>query len=182
MKRSILLVLSLVFSLSLSAQIYMADNCIIGFFSASPLENIEATNKAAKPIMNTSTGDIQVKIAMTAFSFDKPLMQEHFNENYVESEKYPYAIYKGKINETIDWTKDGSYTVTVTGMLNMHGVEKEMKLTGTAVVKGDEITLDSKFKIHIADYNIKVPSLYIQNIAEDVDVTVKASLKPFKKK
>lgn len=179
-----ILTLLAVFALSttVNAQIYMANNCTISFFSASPLENIEAENKAAKPIINTATGDIQIKIAMNAFVFEKPLMQEHFNENYVETEKYPYTIFKGKINEPIDWTKDGEHKVTVTGTLSMHGVDKERTLEGTVSVKGTEISIATKFNIHIADHNIKVPSLYIQNIAEDVEVKLNATLEPFKKK
>lgn len=182
MKHFFSLVTLLIIATTSYSQIYIANNCSISFFSPSPLENIEALNKAAKPIINTSTGDIQIKILMNAFVFDKPLMQEHFNENYVETEKYPNCIFKGKINEPVDWVKDGEYKVTVTGILSLHGVDKERKLEGTITVKGTEITLATKFKIHIADHDIKVPSLYVQNIAEDVEVTLNATLEPFKKK
>lgn len=182
MKPILTLLAAFALSTTVNAQIYMANNCTISFFSASPLENIEAENKAAKPIINTATGDIQIKIAMNAFVFEKPLMQEHFNENYVETEKYPYTIFKGKINEPIDWTKNGEHKVTVTGTLSMHGVDKERTLEGTVSVKGTEISIATKFNIHIADHNIKVPSLYIQNIAEDVEVKLNATLEPFKKK
>ena len=109
-------------------------------------------------------------------------MQEHFNENYVESEKYPHAIFKGKINEKIDLVKDGEHKVTVTGILSLHGVDKERKLEGIITVKGTEISIATKFNIHIADHNIKVPSLYIKNIAEDVEVKLNATLEPYKKK
>ncbi len=173
---------AIVLSTSMFAQIYMAKNCEIRFFSESPIENIEAINKAAKPILNTSTGDIQIKIAMTAFVFEKPLMQEHFNENYAESEKFPHAIFKGKINETIDYTKDGEYKTTIIGKLNLHGVEKDITMNGTLTIKGTEIIISTKFNIHIADYGVKVPSLYIKNIAEDVEVKLNATLEPYKKK
>ncbi len=182
MKKVFLLFTGIALSTALSAQIFMAKTCDITFFSASPLENIEATNKAAKPILNTATNDVQVKIAMNGFSFHSPLMQEHFNENYVETEKYPNCIFKGKINETIDWKKDGEYKVTVAGTISLHGVDKEIKLDGTVTVKGSQIILLTKFKIHIADYKIQVPSLYVKNIAEDVDVTLNATLEPFVKK
>lgn len=163
------------------AQIYMAKNCDITFFSKSPLENIEAINKSAKPILNTASGAIQIKISIIAFKFEKPLMEEHFNENYMESDVYPDAFFKGKINETIDYTKDGEYKVTVTGTLTVHGVVKERTLEGTLTVKGGLIRMTSNFKIHIADHGIKVPSLYVQNIAEDVDVSIDAILEPYKK-
>lgn len=182
MKNIFLSFTAIALSTSLSAQIYMAKNCEITFFSESPLENIEAINKAAKPILNTSTGDLQTKIAMAAFVFEKPLMQEHFNENYAESEKFPSATLKGKINEVIDWTKDGEYKATVTGKLNLHGVEKDRIFDGTVTIKGSEITISTKFNIHIADHDIKVPSLYVKNIAEDVEVKLNATLEPYKKK
>lgn len=181
MKKVLLSLTAIVFSTSMFAQIFMAKTCEVSFFSASPLENIEAINKAAKPLINTSTNDVQIKIVNTAFVFEKPLMQEHFNENYMESEKYPNTIFKGKINEKVDWTKDGETKVTVTGKMSMHGVEKEITIDGVVTKKGDEITISTKFKIKIADYGVKVPSLYIQNIAEIVDVKLDAVLAPFKK-
>jgi CO dehydrogenase/acetyl-CoA synthase gamma subunit (corrinoid Fe-S protein) len=162
-------------------QIFMAKTCEISFFSSSPLEDIKAVNKAAKPIINSATNDVVIKIAITAFQFEKPLMQEHFNENYMESEKFPNSIFKGKINEKIDWTKDGEYKVSVAGKLTIHGVEKDRTIDGVLTIKGQEINISSKFNIHIADYGIQVPNLYVQNIAEDVEVKINATLEPFKK-
>lgn len=182
MKKVLLLLIAFITTNVVVGQIYMAKTCDVTFFSASPIENIEAINKNSKPILNTTSGAIQIRIGISAFVFDKPLMQEHFNENYMESEKFPDAFFKGKINETIDYTKDGEYKVTATGKLTIHGVEKERTLEGVIIVKGEVIRLTSKFKIHIADHGIKVPSLYIQNIAEDVDVKLDAILEPYKKK
>ncbi len=168
-------------SSSIFAQIYVAKTCEVSFFSASPLENIEAIAKAPKTFLNTSTNDVQIQITNTAFMFEKPLMQEHFNENYMESEKYPNTIFKGKINEKVDFTKDGEHKVTVTGKMSMHGVDKDITINGVVKVKAGEITISSTFKVHVADYKIKVPSLYIQNIAEDVDVKLNAVMGPIKK-
>ena len=168
-------------SIGIDAQIYMAKVCEISFFSESPLENIEAINKAAKPILSTATGDVQIKIPMKGFVFPKPLMQEHFNENYIESEKFPDAFFKGKFNEQIDYTKDGEYKVTATGKITIHGVEKDKTIDGTLTVKSGQIILETKFNIHVADFNIKVPSLYVKNVAEDVSVKLNATLEPFKK-
>jgi hypothetical protein len=182
MKKIIIIALLLVVTSYTKAQIYLAKSCEISFFSEAPMENIKAVNKAAKPIINTSTNDIQIKIVISAFVFEKPLMQEHFNENYMESEKYPEATFKGKINEQIDWKKDGEYKVTVTGVLKIHGVEKTRTLEGVVKIKGEEITIETKFNIHVADHNIKVPSMYVKNIAEDVEVKLNAVLEPYKKK
>ncbi len=109
-------------------------------------------------------------------------MEEHFNENYVESEKFPQATFKGKVNEKIDLTKDGENKVTVTGKMSLHGVTKDVTADGTITKKGDDLVVVSTIKIKVADYNIKVPSLYVQNIAEVVDVNVNITLEPFVKK
>lgn len=169
---------------SLPAQIYKskADGSSVTFFSKSPLEDITAVNKKSTFVINTATNDIQAGITMISFKFKSPLMEEHFNENYVESDKYPTSVFKGKIVESIDYTKDGENKVTVKGTLNLHGVTKDVEMQGTLTKKGNEISIASDFKIKIADYKIKVPSLYVQNIAEVVDVKVTATLEPFAKK
>lgn len=167
-----------------SAQLYKGkqDVSTISFYSKAPLEDIEATNKKATVVLKTSTNEIQFGVPMISFKFRKPLMEEHFNENYVESDKYPTSIFKGKINETIDYTKDGEHKVSAKGTLNLHGVTKDVEATGTLTIKGNEIFITSTFKIKVADYNIKVPSLYVQNIAEAVDVTINVVLEPYVKK
>ncbi len=154
----------------------------VSFFSKSPLEDIDATNKNVVVVLKTTTNDIQFGVPIIGFKFPKPLMEEHFNENYVESTKYPTCTFKGKVNETIDYTKDGEHKVTAKGTLDLHGVQKEIEVPGTLIIKGNEIQLNANFKIKVADYNIKVPSLYVQNIAEVVDVKVNATLEPFTKK
>ncbi len=181
MKKIVLSIIGATLSTGLFSQIYLAKTCEISFYSHSPIEDIKAFNKAAKPMLNIATGDVQIKIVMTAFQFEKPLMQEHFNEEYVESEKYPNAIYKGKINEPVDYTKDGETKVTVTGKFSIHGVEKEKTINGVITVKGNQIMLSSTFNLHVADYKIQVPSLYVTNIAEDVETKLNATLEPFKK-
>lgn len=169
---------------TLQAQLYRnkADAGIITFFSKSPLENIEASNRKVTIVLKPSTNDIQFGVTMLSFKFASSLMEEHFNENYVESDKYPTCTFRGKINETVDYTKDGEYKVTVKGTMELHGVSKEIEVPGTITVKGNTITVNSKFNIKIADYKIKVPSMYVQNIAEEVEVTVNGSLEPFVKK
>lgn len=167
-----------------SAQLYKnkAEAGIISFFSKAPLEDIDATNKKATIVLKTTTNEIQFGVAMLSFKFPKPLMEEHFNENYVESEKYPTATFKGKINETIDYGKEGEHKVTVKGTMDLHGVTKEIEVPGTLSIKGGNIMINANFKIKVADYKIKVPSMYVQNIAEEVDVKVNGTLEPFTKK
>ncbi len=182
--KKVILILSVACSLSVNAQMFKgkADGSTVSFFSKSPLEDIEAVNKNPVLVYNSTTGDFQSAIVMTKFKFKAALMEEHFNENYVESEKYPSAVFKGKVNEKIDWTKEGENKVTVTGKLDLHGVTKDVTLEGTITKKGNDLIVNCTFKIKVADYNIKVPSLYVKNIAETVDVTINSIMEPFVKK
>ena len=182
MKKVLSLILLLLTGISMYAQIYLAKTCEISFLSPTPIENIAAVNTASKPMLNTATGDLQMKIVMTAFVFEKPLMQEHFNENYVESEKFPNAFFKGKINEKIDYTKDGDYKVTATGKLTIHGIEKDRTIEGLVWVEGETIMLSSTFKVAFADHGVVIPSLYSGVIPPDTEIKFKAMLEPFKKK
>ena len=159
------------------------------------MENIEALNKGAIIVLNTNSNDLQIRVSVSNFKFKNALMEEHFNENYMETEKkgpkdasgavtYPNrnAIFKGKINEKIDYSKDGENKVTITGKMEIHGTPKDVTIDGTLTKSGNEINISSKFKIKVADYNIKVPSMYVKNIAEVVDVTINSTLEPFQKK
>jgi hypothetical protein len=179
------------------AQIYKAKDGAtqISFFSKAPLEDIEALNKGAIVVLNTNSNDIQIRVSIQNFKFKNSLMEEHFNENYMETDKkgpndangsptYPNrnAVFKGKINEKIDYTQDGEHKVTVTGKMELHGVTRDVTLDGTVKKTGSEIAMATKFQIKVADYNIKVPSMYVKNIAEVVDVTMNCTLEPFQKK
>lgn len=152
------------------AQLYTISESEVSFFSKAPLENIEAKNKDAKSLLNAANNEIAVIIPIIKFKFEKPLMEEHFNENYMETAKYSTSVFKGKIIERIDYTKDGVYDVTANGKLNMHGVDKDVVLKGKMEIKGEKITLDCSFKVLLKDYNIEIPKLVIENIAEEVDV------------
>ena len=182
MKKHIVVFIAVLIVSQVSAQIYVSRDCKISFLSKTAIEDIKAVNKKTIPFINIKTGAIQMKIAMTSFVFEKPLMQEHFNENYIESEKYPYAIFKGVINEKVDYTKDSTYTVTVTGKLMLHGVEKERTMKGTLIVKGNKITLSSTFKIVFTDHNIIIPKLYKAVFPPDTEVKIDAVFIPYKKK
>lgn len=196
MKKLILSLLVAAFSITANAQMYKnkKDAGSVHFLSKSPLEDIEATNKNPIAAYKVETSDMQFAVVMSQFKFKAALMEEHFNENYIETDKkvvdaagkdtYPNrtATFKGKVNEKIDLTKDGENKATVTGKMTLHGVTKDITTEGTITKKGNDLIVVSKFKIKVADYNIKVPSLYVQNIAEVVDVTVNITLEPFVKK
>lgn len=164
------------------AQIYMGKTCITHFFSKTDMKDIEAKSNTAKPVLDATSGNFQMRIQNTSFKFESSFMEEHFNENYMESEKYPYSTFKGKINEKVDYSKDGEYKVTCTGTMEMHGASNQITTTGTLSIKGKEITIISKFKVKPADYKIKVPSLYVKEIAEEIDVDITTVMEPYVKK
>jgi len=184
MKKSLPVLFSLLFSSVFNAQIYTAKKggTAVSFYSEAPMENIEAINKSATIVLKSSTNEIQIRLSIQNFKFKNGLMEEHFNENYMESEKYPNCEFKGKINEPVDYTRDGENAVTVTGKMDLHGVTKEITIPGTLTKTGNELKLYTKFPVKVSDYNIKVPSMYVKNIAEVVDVTFNAILEPYQKK
>ncbi|MBK7856379.1 MAG: YceI family protein [Bacteroidetes bacterium] len=158
--------------------VYSTKTGTASFYSKAPLEDIEATSSALNSFINTSNGDVVFVVAITSFKFQKALMQEHFNENYMESGMYKTATYKGKINEPLDFTRDGEYIVTTTGTLNMHGVDNSINEKGTITVKDGKATLKSTFKIKLEEYKIKIPRVVVENIAEVVDVNIEAAYTP----
>lgn len=175
MKKLILLVLIIGCSyINGTAQVFYTKNGMISFFSAAPLENIKADNNQVISLINTTTGEVQFSLLINAFHFKKSLMEEHFNENYMESKKYPKATFKGKIVDLskVNFTADGTYPVTVSGDLTIHGVTNKITSAATISVKGGSISASSKFPIALADYKIDIPKLVKDNIAKVVDVTV----------
>lgn len=178
--RTLILLSCIIFSsIYANAQIYSTKNGIVSFFSEAPLENIEAVSNVLNSFMNTTTGEVVFIVPITSFKFEKDLMREHFNENYMESDKYPQAIYKGKINEKIDFSKDGTYEVTCTGKLTIHGVEKERTEKGTLTIKGEKVSLESSFSVLVKDFNIEIPKLVFENIAETILIKVSSSYTPY---
>ncbi len=151
----------------------------VSFFSSAPLEDIEATNQSAQSVINTNTKEVAVKIPIKAFKFDNSLMQEHFNENYMESEKFPHATFKGKINEEVDLTKEGIYQVSATGKMNIHGVERDQTIKGKLQVAGGKAILDSSFEVLLVDYKIEVPTVVFQKIAEKIKVSCLFTYLPY---
>lgn len=180
MKRIILMVAMVGSTTILFAQgLFTAKNATVNFFSKTPVEDINATCTTANALINTE-GAVAFVINNTSFSFPNKLMQEHFNEKYMESEKYPMSTFKGKINEPIDFTKEGVHQVTATGKLNIHGVELDRTIPGTLTIKDGNINLVSDFKVKVADHKITIPKLVVAKIAEVIDVKVTADMLPKK--
>ena len=156
------------------AQKYMTRTGHIWFFSHTDIEDIEAHNHQSTSIIDLEKGEMAFAVLMNGFQFEKALMQEHFREKYVETEKYPKASFKGKIvnAKEFDFSKDGTYEVKVSGELTIHGVTKEIETMGTLEIKGEEILGKAKFQVEPEAYDIKIPSVVRDNIAKNVDVNV----------
>lgn len=150
----------------------------IRFYSEAPAENIEAINKQVNSALDTQSGDFVFKVLMKGFQFEKALMQEHFNENYVESHKYPNASFAGKITNLseIDFSKNGTYEATVSGKLTIKGVSKDVTEKGIFEVKDGTIGGKSKFYVKLADYGVEIPKTVMKNIAEMIEITVDVSM------
>ncbi len=153
---------------------WIARDAQVIFFSSAPLEDIEATSKSGASVLNTTTGEIVFKVRNTSFRFRKKLMQEHFNENYMESDKYPLSEFRGKITDAEIPDRNGSYDVKVSGTLTVHGVAKTCNTTARIVVKDGSLTATCSFDVKVADHNITIPSIVGKNIAEVVNVRISA--------
>lgn len=173
MRTIILCLFLLVNTINLSAQdLYKATDGEISFFSEAPVENISAVNKDVKALINAKNAEVAFIVTNVGFKFEKPLMEEHFNENYMESHKYKVSVFKGKIIDKIDFTKDGTYEVTAKGTLDIHGVTVEREIKGTLTISNGKINLTTDFDVALKDHKIKIPSVVVKNIAEVVKVTV----------
>lgn len=175
-----LAVVSLLYSAAAAQDVYSCRNASLRFFSSAPMEDIEAKTTQGVSAINVKTKAVYFKVPINTFQFRKKLMQEHFNENYLESEKYPYAEFKGNVADNIDLTQNGTYPVTVEGVLTIHGVAKNYREKGTLTVKDGKVNATAKFNVRVADHKIKIPTLVIKNIAEVVEVTVNADYQPVK--
>lgn len=164
-------------ALSLSAQKYSVEKSQVTFFSKAAIEDITAENKKAGGIFNTATSEIVFSISITDFKFAKSLMQEHFNEKYMESDKYPKSTFQGKVEGFNINTKEPQ-NAKVIGKLTIHGVTKDVELPGTIERQSDKLIMKSKFLVKLEDYKITIPQLLWQNIAEQVEVTVEFAFKP----
>jgi polyisoprenoid-binding protein YceI len=173
-----LLACLLLCSIASPAQKYITKNGHIRFYSDSPLEKIEAHNRQVNSAFDASNGNFVCKVLMKSFEFEKALMQEHFNENYVESDKYPDATFIGKVLnfKDINFGKDGLYHANIQGKLTMHGISKEISEKGTFEVKQGKLTGKSKFNIVLADFKISIPGTVVNNISKSIEITVDVTL------
>lgn len=177
MTRIFLLVLILIPCAVLSQKRYSAEKAFVSFFSEGVIEEIKASSTKATSILDLASGDVAYLMNPKDFQFDKKLMQVHFNEKYLESEKYPRSSFKGKI-VGCDPSNTHLQHVKALGKLTIHGVTRDVDIPGTLHIEGNTITLRSKFLVKLEDYNIKVPQIVWQNIAQQVEVTIHFLYRP----
>jgi hypothetical protein len=178
-KLQILLFTILFVNFTYSQEKMITKQGYISFFSNSVVEDIKAENNQALSIIDQVTGDIAITLLMKSFIFEKSLMQEHFNENYVESDKFPKASFKGKILNYIKSDKQ-EQIVTIDGDLNIHGVTKKVQIKGKIINSGNSSSLTGNFNVNVADYKIKIPSIVANNIAKIIKVSFDFDYKPYK--
>jgi polyisoprenoid-binding protein YceI len=164
-------------NLTASAQKFTTEKTFVSFFSHAAIEDIKAENTKTAGVFNSATGDIAFSVPIKEYEFEKSLMKEHFNEKYLETEKYPKSTFQGKVSG-YDANATGTQNVTSKGKLTIHGVTQEVEIPGTIEKEGDKLLMKSKFIVKLADYKIAIPQLLWQNIAEQVEVTADFTFKP----
>jgi polyisoprenoid-binding protein YceI len=147
----------------------------ISFFSRIPLENIKAENKQVNAAINLSKQNIAFTALLKGFLFEKALMQEHFNENYVESHLYPKTSFTGSYNGNVNLDENGTYNILVKGNLTLHGITRGIEVPAVMEVRNGKLTGKTNFKIKPADYNIKIPAVVKDKIPQQIDVAVTIS-------
>jgi polyisoprenoid-binding protein YceI len=160
---------------------YLTNEGVISFYSHTVIEDITAVNEKVSAVIDSESGDVAIIVVMNEFQFEKKLMQEHFNENYVESEKFPKATFSGKIsnNGEVDYQTPGKYEVQVEGEMTIHGVTRKISAPGTVEVTRSGISARTKFMLNPEEYDIKIPRVVRNNIAERMEITTELVCKPF---
>ncbi len=156
--------------------VYKTNTGNISFFSRTPIEDIAAENHKVKTAFSSVNGKLQFSVLIKDFEFEKALMQEHFNENYMESTKYPKATFNGIIEDIniVEVSKNGTYTSKVSGKLTIKNVTKEVSATATFSVKGDIVNAKAVFNVNPSDYNVKIPRAVINKISDNIKISIDA--------
>ena len=180
MKRLIFLLVFSCFFFATNAQKYMTKNGFIGFFSHSPMEDVKGDNNQVASVLDISTGEFVFQVLVKSFHFDRALMEEHFNKNYMESDKFPKSSFKGKITNlsSVDFKNNGTYEVTVEGDLTIRDVTNKINTNGTLEVVSDGINANAKFNIVPEDYKINIPGVARKKIEKNIEVTVTMKYAP----
>lgn len=157
------------------SQTYITRNGNISFYSHTALEDIKAQNNEAVSVLNPSTGDLEFKVAIKSFHFAKTAMENHFNgDDYMASEKYPKAGFKGKILNisAVNFLKDGTYNISVNGELTIRDVTKQVTANGKITIKNGVAIVTSTFTVKRKEFNVIGESFVQKKIAEEIEINV----------
>jgi polyisoprenoid-binding protein YceI len=184
MKRLTFLILFLSVAFTVNAQKFITRDGFIGFYSHTPVEDIKGDNNQVASVFDISTGELVFQVLIKSFHFDRALMEEHFNENYMESDKYPKSTFKGKISNLaeVNFSNNGTYKVKVEGDLTIHGVTNKISAEGILEVIKGGINASSKFNINPEDYKINIPGVVSDKINKNLEVTVSMKYTPVENK
>ncbi len=183
MKNLVALFVALVFCNFANAQNRIfTKQANVKFNATSSAEKIEAGNNSGTCVVDMTSGNIESAVLIKGFKFAKALMQEHFNENYMESDKFPKSIFKGKIDNimSVNFDKDGTYNTKAMGKLTVHGVTKDVVAPVTFTIKGGKIQSETNFNVVLSDYGIDIPKLVSDKVAKTAKISVEAMLQPMK--
>jgi len=176
--------LAAIFSTPAQAQKLFTRNATVLFdaTAANSPETVKAINKSGTCVLDKSTGAVEMAVLIKGFVFERALMQEHFNENYMESDKFSKANFVGKLENpaAVDTGKDGTYKVNTTGTLTIHGVSKTVTVPVTFAVKGGNVSATVNFSVASADYGIAIPSMVADKVGKSVSISITAGLEPIK--
>lgn len=165
-----LIIVFLFLSTNIYSQQYITKEGRISFFSSTLIEDIVAVNNQVSAVYDLSSQEIAFSLDIVDFIFPIPLMQEHFNENYLESDIYPRATFTGRVISKKD------STLTIKGLLNIHGQERQIIADGLFNNKERSIFMSSTFSVKLTDYNIKIPKIVMYKIAEEIQIEVEVNL------
>jgi polyisoprenoid-binding protein YceI len=174
MVRQIINLVLLLSCFSVNAQKYLAEDGVISFFSEAPMEDISAVNKKVSAVFDLATTDLVFQLKISDFIFPKSLMQEHFNENYLESDIYPKSTFIGKVIQN----KNGK--ATVQGSLTIHGKTNKITVDGIMFQNKKSVVISAEFSMKLEAYNIKIPTIVMYKIAEEIEIKVNIELKEVK--
>ena len=162
---------------AIAQPVYRVQKCTISFNSDAPNELIKATSKELKGLVNPGKKQFAFKVLVTTFEgFNSPLQREHFNENYMESFRFPDITFSGKIIEDVDISKDGKYTIRAKGELTIHGVSRDRIIYADVVTKNGTMEIVSTFRVALADHDIKIPRVVNDKLATEVYINVQMIL------
>lgn len=173
--------LVLLFSTSLISQAqttFIAHDLNISFYSNTPLKNFKAYSTTGTSTISGSKQEIQFSVDISSFVFYRLLMQEHFNMNYMESNRYPKAAFKGRFTGPVDFSKEGTQPVTVAGTLEIHGKKSKREIKGVLTIKDKVIYLESDFLVNCAEQGIVIPKSLSGQIAPNIQVQVRGEYAP----